>query len=223
MKRVDTPPPLKKQTTGFKGFFFDMRSMPKSPLGIDPASPKPVTLKQRAPIVSKSSLQSLGSKLSIPKLNRVRSSRQMRDQPPTSSVDPFRVTSFQQTPFSQRYGDARRAKMNQIRLYLEESLREDSAEADDAVMSMHFELDVPDHLPNSPLCPLSEKHKSGGKAICPFHGRKKGAVKIAGKDVGADGKGKQSEGRKGAPTIVFESSQRDGSGRYGMEDAWRLY
>ncbi|TKA53768.1 hypothetical protein B0A49_12046 [Cryomyces minteri] len=36
-----------------------------------------------------------------------------------------------------------------------------------------FVLDVPDHLPNSPLCPLSPKHKSGGKAVCPSHGRKR--------------------------------------------------
>lgn len=39
--------------------------------------------------------------------------------------------------------------------------------------SVLFELDVPDHLPGSPLCPLSPKHKSGGKAMCPLHGRSK--------------------------------------------------
>lgn len=36
-----------------------------------------------------------------------------------------------------------------------------------------FEWDVPEHLPGSPLCPLSPKHKGGGKGICVYHGRKK--------------------------------------------------
>ena len=34
-----------------------------------------------------------------------------------------------------------------------------------------FSLDVPDHLPSSPLCPLHPKHIGGQKAICPMHGR----------------------------------------------------
>ncbi|KAL6717236.1 hypothetical protein ACLMJK_005151 [Lecanora helva] len=32
---------------------------------------------------------------------------------------------------------------------------------------------LPEHLPSSPLCPKNPKHKSGGKGICPFHGRNK--------------------------------------------------
>ena len=35
-----------------------------------------------------------------------------------------------------------------------------------------FQLDVPDHLPNSPLCPLHPKNKSGGTDICVYHGRR---------------------------------------------------
>ena len=34
-----------------------------------------------------------------------------------------------------------------------------------------FALQVPDHLPNSPLCPKHPKHKSGGTGVCPLHGR----------------------------------------------------
>lgn len=34
-------------------------------------------------------------------------------------------------------------------------------------------LDIPEHLPSSPLCPMHPKHKSGGKGICPFHGRRR--------------------------------------------------
>ncbi|KAF4552912.1 Hypothetical protein D9617_8g049250 [Elsinoe fawcettii] len=36
-----------------------------------------------------------------------------------------------------------------------------------------FSFDIPDHLPNSPLCPLHPKHHGGQKLICPMHGRAK--------------------------------------------------
>ena len=42
-------------------------------------------------------------------------------------------------------------------------------EAEDSATS--FNLNVPDHLPSSPLCPKHPKHKSGGKGICVYHGR----------------------------------------------------
>lgn len=41
----------------------------------------------------------------------------------------------------------------------------------DPVSREHFVSSVPDHLPNSPLCPRHPKHKSGGKGICASHGR----------------------------------------------------
>lgn len=44
-------------------------------------------------------------------------------------------------------------------------------EANDA--QRPFDLNVPDHLPNSPLCPRNPKHRSGGNGICVYHGRKK--------------------------------------------------
>ncbi|KAH8879192.1 hypothetical protein GQ53DRAFT_849761 [Thozetella sp. PMI_491] len=37
-------------------------------------------------------------------------------------------------------------------------------------MSM-FEFDIPEHLPNSPMCPANPSHKSKGKGICVYHGR----------------------------------------------------
>ena len=37
--------------------------------------------------------------------------------------------------------------------------------------AVNFELNVPEHLPSSPLCPKHAKHRSGGKGICVFHGR----------------------------------------------------
>ena len=43
---------------------------------------------------------------------------------------------------------------------------------DSTVMSMEaLAVSVPEHLPNSPLCPRHPKHKSGGRGECPFHGR----------------------------------------------------
>lgn len=36
-----------------------------------------------------------------------------------------------------------------------------------------FEFDLPEHLPNSPMCPANKKHKSGGTGVCVYHGRRK--------------------------------------------------
>jgi len=36
-----------------------------------------------------------------------------------------------------------------------------------------FVLSLPEHLPNSPLCPKNPKHTSGGFGICPYHGRRR--------------------------------------------------
>ena len=33
-------------------------------------------------------------------------------------------------------------------------------------------MQVPDHLPSSPLCPVHPKHKSGGWGTCPQHGKR---------------------------------------------------
>ncbi|KAI9839317.1 MAG: hypothetical protein M1819_003312 [Sarea resinae] len=48
----------------------------------------------------------------------------------------------------------------------------------DAEEAMHetnldFDLNVPEHLPGSPLCPQSLMHSSGGKGICVYHGRRR--------------------------------------------------
>ena len=41
----------------------------------------------------------------------------------------------------------------------------------EAQKDCQFELNVPEHLPGSPLCPRSPLHPSGGKGICVYHGR----------------------------------------------------
>lgn len=45
---------------------------------------------------------------------------------------------------------------------------------DEAVDEQYlFDFNVPEHLPNSPLCPKNPKHRSGGKGVCVYHGRNK--------------------------------------------------
>ena len=46
-----------------------------------------------------------------------------------------------------------------------------------------FEFDLPEHLPNSPMCPANEKHKSGGTGICVYHGRNKRNASAAGSET----------------------------------------
>ena len=42
----------------------------------------------------------------------------------------------------------------------------------EALTSEQLAVSVPEHLPNSPLCPRHPKHKSGGMGECPYHGGK---------------------------------------------------
>lgn len=41
----------------------------------------------------------------------------------------------------------------------------------DSTTREQLAVSVPEHLPNSPLCPRHPKHKSGGTGECPYHGR----------------------------------------------------
>ncbi|KAI5365879.1 hypothetical protein Slin14017_G035190 [Septoria linicola] len=94
-----------------------------------------------------------------------------RPGPISITAEDLVVTEFEQTPFSKRYYDSIRSEQQAIRALIDETMEEDD-EADDEVV-LGFEQNVPDHLPNSPLCPLHPKHRSGGKAICHSHGRYK--------------------------------------------------
>lgn len=42
-----------------------------------------------------------------------------------------------------------------------------------------FEFDMPEHLPNSPMCPANVNHKSGGTGVCVYHGRRKSPFQVA--------------------------------------------
>lgn len=49
-------------------------------------------------------------------------------------------------------------------------VKTDAIEAEGVVWEQLADA-VPEHLPNSPLCPRNPKHKSGGVGECPYHGR----------------------------------------------------
>lgn len=66
------------------------------------------------------------------------------------------------------------------------------------------DMDVPDHLPGSPLCPLDSRQKHSGNSVCPLHGRKKDVMAAK---VKADAKRMGSLGTaRREPEIVFDSS-----------------
>ena len=67
---------------------------------------------------------------------------------------------------------------------------------DSTVMSMEeLAVSVPEHLPNSPLCPRHPKHKSWGRGECPFHGRNPTA--LFAKEMERKGQGLSPQGSPG--------------------------
>ncbi|KAK8090983.1 hypothetical protein PG994_000488 [Apiospora phragmitis] len=44
---------------------------------------------------------------------------------------------------------------------------------EDMRASRTFEFELPEHLPNSPMCPANKNHQSGGTGVCVYHGRRK--------------------------------------------------
>ncbi|KAK3111787.1 hypothetical protein LTR53_012615 [Teratosphaeriaceae sp. CCFEE 6253] len=145
---------------------------------------------------SMASLVAIASKTSLNKLKKKASQATAASsyQEPKERPE-VRVTNFQQTPYGQRVANTRRTELSQVKAFVEQALNDDD---DDTMLG--FELNVPEHLPGSPLCPLSPKHKSGGKAICPIHGRRKPRRSVAAKAA----KGAASRNR--GPRIVYEGS-----------------
>lgn len=72
------------------------------------------------------------------------------------------------TPHARLVAAARRRSAGHNDWFSVQLMVEDAREAEE-----HFELNVPEHLPGSPLCPRSPLHKSGGKGVCVYHGRNK--------------------------------------------------
>ena len=169
----------KRKRSIFKQVLHELRPASAVPPSKTTDSSEPRRMKRRsAIIVHKLSMSALLQKASVPNLNILkRKASEGTISPPrtlrqTLSVKPsfdMTVTNFEQTPFSQRYNNTQRAEKNQLRHWIDETVDD---EIDDETQ-LGFEIDVPDHYPNSPLCPLHPKHKSGGNAICPLHRRKR--------------------------------------------------
>ncbi|KAI8959016.1 hypothetical protein F5Y11DRAFT_350951 [Daldinia sp. FL1419] len=49
-----------------------------------------------------------------------------------------------------------------------------------------FEFDMPEHLPNSPMCPANKRHSSGGTGVCVYHGRRKRSRALPENDMRED-------------------------------------
>ncbi|KAK0967027.1 hypothetical protein LTS16_007218 [Friedmanniomyces endolithicus] len=188
-----------KRRSTFKQVFRDLRhSASARSFGSVAETPQRDSLGQRTSLfplgsaatslakASKSSLNLLQSKASQISILSPRP-REPRERPE------LRVTNFYQTPYSQRVANNRRTELNQIKVYVEEALLDDN---DDTIMG--FELNVPDHLPSSLLCPLNPRHKSGGNAICPMHGRKK--LRTPGLSKAQT----MAASKNGGPRIVYE-------------------
>ena len=183
-----------KKRSVFKHFFDDLRHGSSA----DIETPEPVTMRRRDAIAQRTSMATLLQKVSKPQLNKLkRKASQATVSTARQAIRPkpsLDVTHFEQTPFTQRYGNTIKAERSLIKSYIEEALNDD----DNDDVQLGFELDVPDHLPNSPLCPLNPKHKSGGRAICPLHGRKKRLSPMVSRAT-----------TKVEPRIVYESKTDD--------------
>ncbi|KAK5129415.1 hypothetical protein LTR08_003271 [Meristemomyces frigidus] len=163
-----------KKRSVVKQFFADMRKPSSAQTKPEPDTPEVVVHKERAGLRPMASMATIIRKASLPQVNKL---KRKASQATSSALEhthllrskmSLEVTDFYQTPYGQRYGNTKRADANHIRTLVEDALDDDG----DEDVQVGFELGVPDHLPSSPLCPLSPMHKSGGKAICPMHGRK---------------------------------------------------
>ncbi|RMY51024.1 hypothetical protein D0863_14708 [Hortaea werneckii] len=191
---------------------------------LDPSQRVPA--KRSHSITPKLSVTTLLRKASLPQINKLKKKPSVTtltpSQPDQLSSRPsfdLTVTDFEQTPFVQRYGNTIRAEHHRIRNLVDATLDDDHN--DEELVQLGFEQDVPDHLPNSPLCPLSSRHRSGGKGICPLHGRRKLALSSPSPSSVSNGHQvlQQRTPTKLEPRIVYEGrvdngveSWRDGNG-----------
>ncbi|KAI1877049.1 uncharacterized protein JN550_001121 [Neoarthrinium moseri] len=76
-----------------------------------------------------------------------------------------------------------------------------------------FEFDMPEHLPNSPMCPANKKHKSGGTGVCVYHGRRKRSDVALAQDDGllvqGAGPGVQGQGYRKLEGLLGKVELRD--------------
>ncbi|EMC93690.1 hypothetical protein BAUCODRAFT_253087 [Baudoinia panamericana UAMH 10762] len=229
----------------FKNFFLDLRKTSMAaPVLREAESAEPEPMHRRQGLPHKASTSTFLTTMTSPPTNKLRkkSSVAMVAKPAAKPSPKLQynteVTNFYQTPYSQRVANTRRAEQLLIRSLVEDALND--SDADD--VQLGYEQDVPDHLPSSPLCPLSPMHKSGGRGICPLHGWKRKekqkptlAMTRTGTETGMSMKKVQRVGTKlPEPVIVYEGKveevkrnksggsvgRADVSGRRQSGDAW---
>jgi hypothetical protein len=123
------------------------------------------------------------------------------------------VTGFSQTPFTTRYHDAKRNEQAIMRAHISKACADEDSDCEDVDVQALLRMDVPDHLPGSPLCPLHVMHQSGGRSICPSHGTRKTMLNQALKRKSKVGGPRASlVWSKREPEIVFDSGDGSGSG-----------
>jgi parafibromin len=91
--------------------------------------------------------------------------------PPEEEQNPHRAVHLSETRQRSRSG---------IRTHIEEGIASPEGCSGTAILatkmarssSPQFELNYPEHLPNSPLCPRNPMNESGGLGICVYHGRR---------------------------------------------------
>ncbi|KAJ9635950.1 hypothetical protein H2199_008304 [Coniosporium tulheliwenetii] len=132
-----------------------------------------------------------GAKLTLPanaSANRTptpapRPSCQRRRGPADHAPTTPRITGTSTAALSARGTDAhihihrRRGEVDYYRVRMERILNagdDDESEDGEVEARAGFDWSIPEHLPNSPLCPLSPKFRGGGREICVYHGRGRG-------------------------------------------------
>ena len=102
-----------------------------------------------------------------------------------------------------------------MRAHISKARADEDSDCEDVDAEALLRLDVPDHLPGSPLCPLHAMNarSSLGKSICPLHGSRKTMLdQVLKRKSRVGGPRASLVWSKREPEIVFDSG--DGSGRY---------
>lgn len=86
-------------------------------------------------------------------------------EPPSEEPQTSALEQQESPPTNAHETKSRSTEKDWYRIQLDAIDQKDIATRGDFVAS------VPEHLPNSPLCPRNPKHQSGGTGVCPYHGR----------------------------------------------------
>ena len=164
IRRVNTPPLVMEPGGKARGFFFDL-------------TPPPSDAKLNSANSDSRSSFDFNSRSSSSHQSNNNSKQSSKPTTPshtfmTSSVTSSGINPHTTRPFTSKPSTPNGGAVSRQWWDCDEDTIVSRAERR-PITRGSFVLDIPEHLPSSPLCPMHPKHKSGGKGICPFHGRKK--------------------------------------------------